>query len=82
MAKSAPVTLHVLWGVWVPRSQNLTVVSPLPLASWRPSGLKAVAKTASVCPVAHKVPFLDTGPIRDTGHLTGIRVTVPWLAWQ
>lgn len=41
-------TLHVLWGVWVCRSQNLSVVSPLPLASWRPSGLNAVAKTASV----------------------------------
>ena len=41
-------TLHVLWGVWVFRSQNLSVVSPLPLASWRPSGLNAVAKTASV----------------------------------
>ena len=43
-------TLQVLWGVCVPRSQNLSVVSPLPLASWRPSGLKAVASTASVCP--------------------------------
>ena len=42
--------MQVLWGVCVPRSQNLSVVSPLPLASWRPSGLKAVASTASVCP--------------------------------
>ncbi len=76
MTRSAMVTLHVLWGVCVPRSQNLTVVSPLPLASWRPSGLKAVAKTASVCPVAHNCLFLDTSPVRDGGHLMGVLVNM------
>ena len=32
---------------WVLRSQNLTVVSPLPLARRRPSGLKFTDSTAS-----------------------------------
>ena len=41
---------HVNSGVWVLRSQILTVVSPEPLAKRCPSGLKATESTASVWP--------------------------------
>ena len=53
---SPPDFLHplspflVLTGVCVAMSQNLTVVSPDPLARCRESGLKATASTASVWP--------------------------------
>ena len=43
-------TFPVRRGVCVARSQKRTVVSPLPLARWRPSGLNCTASTASVCP--------------------------------
>jgi len=42
--------VKVFKGVCVWMSQSRTVVSPDPLASWRPSGLKATVRTASVCP--------------------------------
>ena len=43
-------TLQVCSGVCVARSHRRAVESPLPLASWRPSGLKPTASTASVWP--------------------------------
>ena len=43
-------TLQVLSGSCVPKSQNLTVVSPEPLASRLPSGLKLTDSTASEWP--------------------------------
>ena len=43
-------TLQVLSGNCVPKSQNLTVVSPEPLASLLPSGLKLTDSTASEWP--------------------------------
>jgi hypothetical protein len=46
-------TFMVFSGVQVLRSQKRTVVSPDPVASCLPSGLKLVDKTASACPVAH-----------------------------
>jgi len=42
--------LQVCSGVCVARSHRRAVVSPLPLARWRPSGLKPTASTASVWP--------------------------------
>jgi hypothetical protein len=42
--------LHVNNGLSVLRSQNLTVVSPEPLANCLPSGLKLTEMTASECP--------------------------------
>lgn len=42
-------------GVCVLRSQNLTVVSPEPLAKHLPSGLKETASTASVWPADDKL---------------------------
>jgi hypothetical protein len=41
---------HLCRGVSVPRSHNLTEVSPEPLANCFPSGLKATDMTASVWP--------------------------------
>lgn len=41
---------HVWTGVCVKMSQNLTVVSPEPLATWQPSGLKLTDITASAWP--------------------------------
>ncbi len=46
-----PRALQVCSGVCVARSHRRAVVSPLPLARWRPSGLKPTASTASVWPV-------------------------------
>jgi hypothetical protein len=46
-------TFMVFSGVQVLRSQKRTVVSPDPVASCLPSGLKLVDSTASACPVAH-----------------------------
>lgn len=43
----------VFSGVQVLRSQKRTVVSPDPVASCLPSGLKLVDSTASACPDAH-----------------------------
>lgn len=42
--------MQVYNGVWVVKSQNRTLVSPEPLASCRPSGLKATLSTASAWP--------------------------------
>jgi hypothetical protein len=45
-----PLPWHVWTGVCVKMSQNLTVVSPEPLATWQPSGLKLTDITASAWP--------------------------------
>lgn len=55
LLNNKPVPLFLLpWHVWtgvcVKMSQNLTVVSPEPLARWRPSGLKLTDITASAWP--------------------------------
>jgi len=42
-----PLPWQVWTGVCVKMSQNLTVVSPEPLATWQPSGLKLTDITAS-----------------------------------
>lgn len=44
------LTCPVKRGVCVFRSQNRTVVSPDPLARWRPLGEKFTESTASPCP--------------------------------
>ena len=44
------IPLQVNKGLSVFKSQNLTVVSPEPLAKCFPSGLKVVDITASECP--------------------------------
>lgn len=44
------IPLQVNKGLSVLRSQNLTVVSPDPLAKCLPSGLKLTEMTASECP--------------------------------
>ncbi len=51
-------TFMVCAGVAVFRSQKRTVVSPEPVASRLPSGLKAVDNTASACP-AHRPQLRD-----------------------
>jgi hypothetical protein len=48
--RNAPRALHSHCGSCVLRSHSRTVVSPLPLASRRPSGLKFTASTASEWP--------------------------------
>ena len=57
--------MHVNRGVWVLRSQNRTVVSPLPLASARPWGAKLTESTASVWPGMEAV-HRATGRTRNT----------------
>lgn len=44
-------TLRVCSGVPVARSHSRTVVSPEPLAMYRPLGLNCTDNTASACPV-------------------------------
>lgn len=52
------LTLHVCAGSCVPKSQNLTVVSPDPLAKRLPSGLKLTDSTASAWPGMDAVHLL------------------------
>ena len=52
------LTLHVCAGSCVPKSQNLTVVSPDPLAKRLPSGLKFTDSTASAWPGMDAVHLL------------------------
>ena len=58
-------TSHVWSGISVVRSQNLTVVSPDPLASWVPSGPNATLITASAWPGSEDV-HLSTGNATQT----------------
>jgi len=57
--------LQVCSGVCVARSHRRAVVSPLPLARWRPSGLKPTASTASVWPAG--APGLSADALPPAG---------------